>query len=207
MFFFPIYYLISSRSFAYRFMFLFLVEFFLSIFSLFPSSSLWFVIFVLLSLLFLFYVFILNLQFLFSQCWWFIELFPSQMFICNLFFTALEPNKRYFDRAPTLKFSTVSSCVGYLNARKKSRRATYFFLFRPYSVSFYSFQLLRCIDLLLLSKRTLHIHFDVDSFDISGLYSVRPFTAFNITDTRISLIFLSVTLKWHRRPICECLSK
>lgn len=43
--------------------------------------------------------------------------FPSQIFVCNLFFTALEGNKRYFDRAPTLKFSAVSS--GYLKARRK----------------------------------------------------------------------------------------
>lgn len=128
--------------------------------------------------------------------------FPFRIFVCNLF-TALEGNKRYFDRAPTLKFSAVSS--GYLKAHRKIKITKkneqhcvfprYFpsFSFTPHTspLSHHSYS----IDLLLLRK-CVHISMCIRYICGSSIHVQNHCTPYSTTtETGKSLIFLSAAEK------------
>lgn len=54
--------------------------------------------------------------------------FHFEFFVCNLFFAALEPNQRYFDRAPTPKYLAVSGGAWQVENKRKLKETNTLFL-------------------------------------------------------------------------------
>lgn len=152
----------SLSCFVHRFIFLFLcVFFFLLRADIFPLR------------------FYLNLQFRWCCHRAF---FLFEFFVCNLFFAALEPNQRYFDRAPTPKYLAVSGGAWQVENKRKLKESNTLFLVQCNRYTSFD-ENHTCIQVHSMHLRLLN----------AG--SAQHKIAFDTIEARKSLIFLSAAQK------------